>query len=54
MRVRSIAFDPLPQSPPLPPVRMPKTCTGSWPVQVLVRYTDRQDVLQTPIACARA
>jgi hypothetical protein len=94
-----IAFDPLPQSPPLPPgytatlqklhseiaarrterrartkrvrrrgkvvrrrvvqkirhdlIRTPKTCGGSWPVQVLVRYPDRQDVLDTPITCTR-
>lgn len=93
-----IAFDPLPQSPPLPPgytatlqqlhseiaarrterrtrtkrvrrrgkvvrkrvvtkvrhdlIRTPRTCTGTWPVQVLVRYPDRQDVLDTPIVCA--
>jgi hypothetical protein len=94
-----IAFDPLPQSPQLPPgytvtlqklhsaiaarrteqrtqtkrvrrrgrivrkrvvrkirhvlMRTPRTCSGSWPVQVLVRYPDRQDVLDTPIVCAR-
>lgn len=34
-------------------IRTPRTCRGSWPVQVLVRYADRQDVLQTPIACSR-
>jgi hypothetical protein len=94
-----IAFDPLPQSPQLPPgytvtlqklhseiaarrterrtrtkrvrrrgkivrkrvvtkvrhdlIRTPKTCRGPWPVQVLVRYPDRQDVLDTPIVCSR-
>jgi hypothetical protein len=32
-------------------IRTPPRCTGSWPVQVLVRYPGREDVLDTPIAC---
>lgn len=32
-------------------IRTPPRCTGPWPVQVLVRYPGREDVLDTPIAC---
>jgi hypothetical protein len=32
-------------------IRTPATCTGSWPVQVAVRYAGRVDLLDAPIAC---
>lgn len=33
-------------------IRTPPRCTGPWPVRVLVRHPDREDVLDTPIRCA--